>query len=303
MTVAPPPAVGMRALAYEVVQGTALAEESDGAVSTKAPTCVLCHGILGSRRNLVSFAKTLAVAFPAWQFLLFDLRCHGETASMEPGLSGSHTVENAALDVISTLNALKIYPFMLMGHSFGGKVVMSMMMQAGRVLPRPVQVWVLDTVPGDAWLRDGGDHPRDTIEFVSTLPMPLDSRKQLVESLTGAGFSVEGAQWMATNLKPVSSGSRQLDWTFDIYGIKELYSSYEACDLWPMLEQWKPKNCHVDFIRAEKSAFKWPEETLQRIDSTGCGVHFLERSSHWVHIDNPSGLIDILAPSFARLAP
>ena len=29
---------------------------------------------------------------------------------------------------------------MLMGHSFGGKVVMSMVQQSGRVMPRPVQV-------------------------------------------------------------------------------------------------------------------------------------------------------------------
>ena len=32
------------------------------------------------------------------------------------------------------------------------------------VLPRPVQVWVLDTVPGDVWCDDVGDH-LDTINF------------------------------------------------------------------------------------------------------------------------------------------
>ena len=46
-----------------------------------------------------------------------------------------------------------------------------MVQQSGRVMPRPVQVWVLDTVPGDVWC-DGGDHPRDTIRFVSTLEPP-----------------------------------------------------------------------------------------------------------------------------------
>ena len=47
-----------------------------------------------------------------------------------------------------------------------------MVQQSGRVMPRPVQVWVLDTVPGDVWC-DGGDHPRDTIRFVSTLEPPF----------------------------------------------------------------------------------------------------------------------------------
>ena len=82
----------------------------------------------------------MADAFPAWQFLLCDLRCHGETAKVE--MQGENTVEAAAADVIGVLNTLGVYPIMLMGHSFGGKVVMSMIQQAGLRLPRPVQVWV-----------------------------------------------------------------------------------------------------------------------------------------------------------------
>ena len=82
----------------------------------------------------------MADAFPAWQFLLCDLRCHGETAKVE--MQGKNTVEAAAADVIRVLNTLGVYPIMLMGHSFGGKVVMSMIQQAGLRLPRPVQVWV-----------------------------------------------------------------------------------------------------------------------------------------------------------------
>ena len=158
-------------LAYEFVYGSEAADEKD------TPTCVLVHGILGSRRNLVSFAKRMAEQFPKWRFMLVDLRCHGESSGLSA--AGEHSVASAAQDVIDVCRGLGIYPVMLMGHSFGGKVAMQMIQMAGRVLPRPVQVWVLDTVPGDAWLRDGGDHPRDTIEFVRTLPVPFDSRKSL----------------------------------------------------------------------------------------------------------------------------
>ena len=143
---------------------------------------------------------------PSWQFLLVDLRCHGQTntESTESGERrfGEDSVESAARDVIETLQSLKFYPHMLVGHSFGGKVAMSMVHQfsqgeRNKVLPRPVQVWVLDTVPGDAWARTG-DHPKDTINFVRTLDTPFASRKHLVDSLTGAGFTIEGAQWMTT---------------------------------------------------------------------------------------------------------
>ena len=286
-------------LAHELVQGALVrwsVEKPDG---PHPPTCVLVHGILGSRRNLQSLAKRLAEKFPSWQFLLVDLRNHGESnTALEKKPEGANTVQNAARDVLGVLNHLKIYPYTLIGHSFGGKVAMSMVHQFGRALPRPVQVWVLDTVPGDVWCDDVGDHPRDTIRFCTTLDRPIESRRSLVESLTGAGFTVEGAQWMTTNLR--ADGNGKFDWTFDLDGIAEMYASYEACDLWPMVET-QPAGLSLDFVQAERSAFVWTPEDVARIRGTGANVHLLRNSAHWVHIDNPNGLLDILAPSFENM--
>jgi len=53
---------------------------------------------------------------------------------------GPHTVESSARDVLNLLRELRMFPHMLVGHSFGGKVVMSMAHQFGLRLPRPVQV-------------------------------------------------------------------------------------------------------------------------------------------------------------------
>ena len=124
---------------------------------------------------------------------------------------------------------------------------MSMVHQFGKQLPRPVQVWVLDTVPGDVWC-EAGDHPRDTIAYARTIPMPIANRKALVDSLTGAGFTLEGAQWMTTNLTPAPGATAgELTWVFDIEGIVAMYQSYEATDLWPMLET-QPIGLSVDFV-------------------------------------------------------
>ena len=52
-------------------------------------------------------------------------------------------MEAAASDVIKVLSALKLFPEMLIGHSFGGKVVLEMTKawsQGARRVPRPVQV-------------------------------------------------------------------------------------------------------------------------------------------------------------------
>jgi len=59
---------------------------------------------------------------------------------------------------------------------------------------------------------------------------------------------------------------------------------------------------NVDFVRAERSAFVWTDDDMERICQHGARVNFLPDASHWVHIDNPEGLLRILAPSFARMA-
>ena len=78
---------------------------------------------------------------------MVDLRNHGESAATTQ-LPGPHTVDSAAGDILALLRQLKLFPTMLVGHSFGGKVVMSMVDQFGANLPRPVHVWVLDALPG-----------------------------------------------------------------------------------------------------------------------------------------------------------
>ncbi len=84
-----------------------------------------------------------------------------------------------------------------------------------------------------------------------------------------------------------------------------MYDSYQASDLWPFLEKLPDvKNLNVGVVRASASAFSWPDVTVDRINAlaegpaAGKGVHMLSPSAHWVHTDNPSGLLEILRPTF-----
>ena len=204
-----------------------------------APTAVLVHGVLGSRRNLQSFARMILDGFPSWQVLLVDLRCHGESALAAPAAAPPrppHTVDAAAADVLALLRKRRLFPQMLIGHSFGGKVVMSMARQFGgghgagggsagnggagnggasvAVLPRPVQVWSLDAPPGEARRVAGAgaaaasaDCPARLIEALRELGRgPFASRADVVDALTSRGFSVPVARWMTTSLRAVDDG-------------------------------------------------------------------------------------------------
>jgi len=297
-------------LAYDLVQGALVRWSSVVAGSLPdPPTAVFLHGILGCRKNWGTFARRLAQEFPTWQFLLVDLRCHGDSASIKR--RGPHSVASTALDVLKLVGQLKITPRVLVGHSFGGKVVLSMVEQAAKPLARPVRVWVLDATPGK--VRSGGDgedHPAELISFLSTLPKEVSSKRDILNALIQEGFSKEVAQWVVTNLRPTSPpgsfSSSSFSWVFDLKGIAEMYQSYEETNLWKIVEE-VPRGVHVNFLKAERSLHRWALGDLQRIHAAeelaseeggGVEMHVLEDAGHWVHTDNPDGLFRILSSSF-----
>ncbi|XP_065881987.1 uncharacterized protein [Euphorbia lathyris] len=295
-------------LAYDLVQG-ALVQWSSAMDKSMPdpPTAVLLHGILGSRKNWGTFTRRLAQEFPMWQFLLVDLRCHGDSAALKK--RGPHTVASTAFDVLKLVARLRLTPRILIGHSFGGKVALSMVEQAAKPLARPVRAWVLDATPGKVRAGgDGEDHPAELISFLSKLPKEVSSKREVVNALLQAGFSNDVAQWVVTNLQPIASGgpSSGFSWVFDLEGISEMYRSYEETNLWKFVENL-PRGVHVNFLKAERSLHRWALEDLQRIHAAediaseeggGVEMHVLEDAGHWVHADNPDGLFKILSSSF-----
>lgn len=299
-------------LAYDIVQGALVkwCFINDKSIP-EPPTAVLLHGILGSKKNWGTFAQRLAKEFPAWQFLLVDLRCHGDSASMKK--RGPHTVASAALDVLKLVGRLRITPRVIVGHSFGGKVALSMVDQAAKPLARPVRVWILDATPGKVRAGgDGEDHPAELISFLNTLPKEVTSKQDVVYALVRHGFSKDVAQWVVTNLRKTRSPdslSSNFSWVFNLKGIAEMYQSYEETNLWKIVED-VPRGVHVNFLKAERSLHRWALEDLRRIHAAeelaadeggGVQMHVLEDAGHWVHADNPDGLFRILSSTFQGL--
>ncbi|KDO51728.1 hypothetical protein CISIN_1g045335mg, partial [Citrus sinensis] len=291
-------------LAYDLIQGTLVRWSSmmDKSIPDP-PTAVLLHGILGSRKNWGTFARRLARAYPTWQ------TCDVMVIPHQSRKGGLTTVASTALDVLKLVAQLRITPRVLVGHSFGGKVVLSMVEQAAKPLARPVRVWVLDATPGKVRAGgDGEDHPAELIHFLSKLPKEVISKQEVVNALIQQGFSKDVAQWVVTNLKPAASfgASSSFSWVFDLEGIAEMYQSYDETNLWKLVENL-PQGVHVNFLKAERSLHRWALEDIQRIHAAeelavdgggGVEMHVLEDAGHWVHADNPDGLFRILTSSF-----
>ncbi|KAH6775174.1 alpha/beta-Hydrolases superfamily protein [Perilla frutescens var. hirtella] len=286
-------------LAYDLVQGADVRWSYIlDKTAPEPPTAVLLHGILGSRKNWGTFARRLAKEFPKWQFLLVDLRCHGDSAPLRN--RGPHTVASAALDVLKLLGALKLTPRVLVGHSFGGKVALSMVDQVPKPLARPVRIWVLDSTPGKVRAgADGDDHPAELISFLSTFPKEVSSKQDVVEALLQHGFSKDVAQWVVTNLRQIrvnGASSSSFSWMFNLNGISEMYQSYEETNLWKLVED-VPRGVHMNFLKAERSLHRWALEDLRRIhiaeeqaaeEGGGVEMHVLEDAGHWGGSSNAS---------------
>lgn len=75
---------------------------------------------------------------------------------------------------------------------------------------------------------------------------------------------------------------------------------------WSLLES-PPNDLEIAIVRAENSD-RWPEHVVNRLNHLSqkrrvpeegkVSFHLLPKSGHWVHVDNPKGLLEIVAPNF-----
>ena len=245
-------------------------------------TIYIAHGILGSAQNWRGFTARWSKDRPWTRFVLMDLRNHGRSGRAEQ----PNTIAACARD-LWVLGEQIGHPDVLIGHSFGGKVVLSYLEVCDKQTPD--QVWLLDSAVG-AMNIDPADRPEvlQVIHNVRRIPMPIQKRQELVLILMKAGFSEGLSRWMTTNLKSVDDG---YDWRFNLDGIEEMIMDYFAQDLWHLVEL--PLLSEVFVLRAMNSD-RWTTEIVDRINGSLANYIELPNAGHWVHVDNPKGLLKLL---------
>jgi len=249
------------------------------------------HGILGSGSNLRSLARQIVDTCPAWEILLVDLRNHGASK----GADAPHSITRCARDLTHLCRELSIQPTLVAGHSFGGKVALGYARNEPHSLQR---VWVLDARPGpvdpDAQARHDLDHICQTVRDIE---MPVGTREETAQALRKAGFGEGLVGWMGTNLERQEGGYR---WKFDLDAAEAMVEDYWQQDFWPFVEGC-PSGLMLDFVRAEHGN-RWEPHDIARIQGIPGGgsvsLRLLPDSGHWVHVDNPRGLLEMMLPAF-----
>ncbi|CAI5727784.1 unnamed protein product [Peronospora destructor] len=263
-------------------------------------TALVMHGILGNKLNWRTFSQKMTKANPDWRFICLDLRGHGDS----PSFSQPHTLEACTDDILYVRSQDWVDPTAILGHSFGGKVALTYVQQCMKKnCSPPSQVWVLDSLPGtgatDYASRDLTNSIETILPVVKKIPLPICSKAQLVKDLQSYGIALGEAQWLTTNLHLVCKSPELYEWKMDVDVIEQLFHSFLATDLWPVVENppaMNGKDVELHFVHASKNNM-WTPELLDRLDAQQENQvyhHLLEKSGHWVHIDNPVGLMEII---------
>ncbi len=257
--------------------------------ASPAKTAFVLHGILGSGRNWRAFATEWVRVKPDWRAVLVDLRNHGRSTGAPP----PHDLAACAADVARLGVHLGGAPQIVIGHSFGGKVALVYARDHGGALE---QLWSLDSPPGPS---PGERVARESeagrvLAALREIPVPVSHRTAVIDEFARRGIARGIARWLATNLQAVDGGG--FAWSFDLDAIDAMLADYWRVDGLPFLQD-PPPGLGIRIVRGERSD-RWTEEEwtgIERLAEAGRLVAIVvPAAAHWLHVDNPRGLLDAL---------
>lgn len=156
-------------------------------IGDSGPAVVFCHGLMGRGRNFTGIAKALQ---PDFRSVLLDMPDHGSSPWTE-----SFDYENAASLVAEQLRSgvASEGPVHVVGHSMGGKIAMTLALQAPELVDRLVVVDISPTGSADGSSFDHLLSSLDRIDL-STLRSHGEADERLsrdVPSRTLRGFLLQ----------------------------------------------------------------------------------------------------------------
>uniref|UniRef100_A0A7S2XLX0 AB hydrolase-1 domain-containing protein n=1 Tax=Attheya septentrionalis TaxID=420275 RepID=A0A7S2XLX0_9STRA len=299
-----------------ISNGQVVPSQSD---DEKKSVVVMLHGLLGNGKNLRTPAKVLTKENDNLSALLLDLRGHGNS---NPTSSEHSDFQLLARDVLHTLDSLGLHsnqsPISWIGHSLGGRVALQSLHHlidkkqeestAGRMVQLPKTVWIWDSVPGLVH-----EDVKQVVGALESVPMPfLGKRKaDLVNVLVNEkGLSKPIAQWAASSLEPTENG---FVFSFDLKVARNLLDNFHEQNYMEILHGARQHHSEsvknnsgtitskIHIVMADRNP-SWTPEILQQLKSIHhdddetpfLGLHTLPKAGHWVHVDNLSGLVQIM---------
>ncbi len=234
---------------------------------------LLLHGFLGSGRNLSTLARRWSAADPSLRIILPDLTGHGTSPPLPPHAD----LTTLAQDALALVHALGVVPHWV-GHSLGGRVALQARLLDPAAVPR---ITLLDIAPGALPAGDG------VVETLVDAPDHAPDRATIHAFLTARGIPEGIAQWLMMNLTRDNTGVR---WNVDRQALLRLRFTGNTQDLWPAVESG---GGNITVIRGGDSGYV-RDEDVERLQRAGIVTHTLQNAGHFIHMDAPDALLQLL---------
>jgi pimeloyl-ACP methyl ester carboxylesterase len=264
---------------------------------TPARWVMFLHGILGSGANWRSFARGVVQSCPDWGAVLVDLRMHGQSQDFDP----PHTLAACAEDLIEQVS-LPVQA--VVGHSFGGKVALTyaaMREQLGVALNSAVTV---DSNPGVRDDSASSDAILSIVSALEALPRPLASREQAAEQLRAHGISPSLVAWLMMNVRPISN-TQQVELRLNLQAIRAMLKDYFAVDAWDMVERSSTQLTLV--VGGTSPSYSVQDRArahnLAAAQQARLSTVVIEEAGHWVHVDAPERLANLVIDVLRKTQP
>jgi esterase len=237
-----------------------------------AEPLLLLHGLYGQSGNWGSHARTLAASHEVYAL---DARNHGQSAH-----SDTMSFDEMAADLLETMDALGLDSARLLGHSMGGKIVMTAALQAPERVARLV---VVDIAPV-AYARS---ESRELKGLCAMDIASIASRSEADEALSQWVSDKRVRDFLLTNLQNGPEGYR---WRFNL---PVLASSFAEITGWnsgeeryegPVLFVKGSESDYIDDIHREAIMRQFPAAVLKQVEGAG----------HWVHSEQPEAFLALL---------
>lgn len=244
---------------------------------------VILHGLFGMGDNWRTFARMTEHQATS---ILVDLRNHGRSPHSE-----EMSYAAMAADVRALLEELGLTSAVIMGHSMGGKVAMTLALETPGAVERLI---VVDIAP-----RAYAPHHQDVIRAISSItPADLLSREGVEIRLASIlGDDATTVQFLMKNLTRDEQG--RLQWKSNIPVLLTAYTHIVEAITAPHAFEGP-----TAFIRGERSSY------IRDTDLPGIHALFpsaelitIPGAGHWVHADQPRAFADAVLGLLDRRAP
>jgi len=234
-------------------------------ISGQGESIFLIHGLFGSLSNFGLLQQVLSQQF---QVITLDVRNHGESPH-----DGSMTYEDMANDVLELAKLLDIERFSLVGHSMGGKIAMTVALNAPEKVNKLV---VADMSPVNYPPRHQGVFAGLQAVADSDVLTRSQAQQCLAEHVEEVGVQ----QFL---LKSLYKFKDKMVWR---YNLPALVEGYQDIIAWP--ENNLTFQGPTLFIKGQLSDYiideYWPDG---RRHFPHAKIKMIMGTGHWLHAEKP----------------